>query len=228
MSTNNNFQSRKKILINDYNHNQLKTENVPEGSKYPATGFFELANNGKIYFKVNDGNYDPKNRNKEINLQADDRNSIFNLIRLAATSKDFETAVYEVTKHEFIFSGGRSKLSENPIVVASFSVAKDKRGVILLRYTKGDYKQLFAFTKPNHSKLLVKKDGTMVESTEIMSSIYAKGWCDRMETYLNRLEEDNYQPPVPKDKKSNNFSNSNSNSSPSYNDSYDDDDDINF
>lgn len=220
------FQARKKLLINDLYRGQLKSETIPDGSKYPATAFFELANNGRIFFKVNDGNYDPKNKNKEVELCADDRNSIFNLIKLAATSKDFETASYEVMDRKFIFAGGQSKLSENPINLATFTIAKDKRGVIILLYVKGDYKQKFSFTQPNHSKLMIKKDGEMVHNYELLSSIYATAWCDRLSVYLNKLEEDNYVPPKPKEG-SNNYSKSSGGSSMP-DTSFDDDFDINF
>lgn len=221
------FTPRKKIITTDYRQNQLKTENIPDGSKYPATGFFELANNGKIVFKVNDGQYDPKNKNKEVELQADDRNALFNLIKLAAKSNNFDTASYEVADRRFVFNGGQAKMSDNPITLATFTVAKDKRGVIILLYAKGDYKQKFAFTQPSHSKILVKKENETTQAYELMSSVYATGWCDRMETYLNRLEEDNYQPPKPKEGTNNNFNNSSSKASSSE-PTFDDDFDIDF
>lgn len=225
-----NNNQRKKTLLDDYRQPHPATKEPLQGGKYPAQGMFQQKKNGTIVFKINDGVYVQGGQGsvnpKEVELNYADRTAIFNAVREAATDPNFGTAQIVIAKRQYVFSGGQSKLSENPITQATFTVVRTDKGVVGLGYSKGDYKAQLIFKGANFTTVYVKNEaGDRVEDSGMISRWVARGWVTFHEDLLNRMEMAGWEPPKPRDNDSNGDRNrgNNNNSNAGYgNDSVDD------
>lgn len=193
---------RKKTLLDDWRQPHPATLQPLGGGKYPATGVFQQKNNGAIVFKINDGvfNRDQKTNHKEVELNYSDRNALFEGIVEATNNPEFKTKQLVLAKKQFIKSGGMSKISDQAIVQAMFTIIRDDDGVITLVYTKGDYKAPLVFRGSNDSTLWMKNEaGEKVEDRGTMSRWAARGWVKFHETLLNEMEIQAWEPPKPRD-----------------------------
>lgn len=207
---------RKKTLLDDWRQPHPSTLQPMPGGKYPATGVWQQKNNGAIVFKINDGvfNRDQKSNHKEVELSYSDRGCLFEAILQATTDANFGTKQIVVQKKQFIKSGGQSKISDNPIVQAMFTIIRDPNGVISFVYSKGDYKPQIVFRGPNDTVLYMKNEaGEKVEDRGTMSRWAARTWVQFHQERLNTMECAAWEPRVPKEGASNSYNNNNNNNS---------------
>ncbi len=203
MSENSFGNAREKTPLNDYRFPHPSTKEPVGGGKYNAQMMWELANNGKIIFKVSDGVFnqggnDQSYRKKQQEIDGFERNAIFQLLMDAATQPDFDKAQYLIKRRQFVREGGQGRLSDRPIVQAVFTVIRDKNGVVSLGYTKSDYKALFVFDKASDSELVDFVNGEYVPAHARMSRIYVLGYVNTVQSFLNSKEFANYKPREPK------------------------------
>lgn len=196
MSNQQNFARRPSTMFNDFRYPMPTSDKPVEGAKYPARWTWEFAATGSAtFFKVNDGNYGPSDRNaksKEVELSVFDRNSILNLMENAINDKNFTKTQYHVKKITF---GNNGKLNEHASTLGTFTIIRDSEGRILVGYTKGTYKVMFPFTSPYESTVMVSTDGGEArEDRGLMSRIYCKAFIDFSRKYLDQYEWDNYKP----------------------------------
>lgn len=197
------FTPRKKMFLNDWRQPHPSTEKPLEGAKFPAQFMWEITNAGKIVFKVNDGIFKEggggKNNHKEVEMGAYDRGILFETIAEAANSPDFTSKQYTIRKHDFVFTGGQSRMSESPVTKGVFTIKRDENGVISLTYSRGDYKATCLFKGPNSNTITMRgPDGTVVEDKGFMSRMAARRWVKFHEPILDRMEQDGWEPPKPK------------------------------
>lgn len=216
-------KQRKKTILTDYRQPHPVSTVPMEGSKYPAQLMFDQALTGKIVLKVNDGVYKEggKATHKEVEMDYAHRGALFEAILEATTNENFNTKQIAVQWKGFVFASGGGKLSENPILQVFLTVVRDKQGCIALHWTKGDYKPIFKFKGPKDTVVYVKNEaGERVEEPGVMSRWAARAWVNFHRPLLDRMEEESWAPPVPKE-------NSNQNQKParpSNNDAFEDDD----
>lgn len=195
------FQPRKKTILSDYRM-PLPASLVPlEGARNPAQFQWELKNNGKIVFKVNDGVYKQgaKTTHKEVEMDYSERGVVFEAIREAVRNKDFVSKQIAVRKRDFVFTGGRSQMSDQPILKATITIRRDDRGVIFWGYSKGDYKVEVVFSGPNDTVVYYKdSEGNRREDHGALSRYYAMAYVRFHEPILNRMEDEHWTPPKPK------------------------------
>lgn len=206
------FQPRKKTILNDYRM-PLPASIAPlEGARNPAQFMWELKNNGKIVFKVNDGVYKQgaKNTHKEVELDWSERGMVFEALRDAVKNKDFVNKQIPIRKKDFVFTGGRSQMSETPILKATFTIRRDEQGIIYWGYSKGDYKVEVSFRGPNDTSVFYKdENGNRREDHGALSRYNAAAYVRFHEPILNRMEEEHWTPPKPKPDAGNGNYNSN-------------------
>ncbi|UPT54045.1 hypothetical protein [Vibrio phage phiKT1019] len=197
-----NSNARVKTPLNDFYAVHPTTAQPVEGAKFPGQMLWEFANNGKVLFKADDKRYNPNDqqayKKKECEMEAADRNMIFELLLEAANDENFTKGQYIIKKQTFIRQNGQSKLSDQPIAQGQFTVIRDPNGVISMGYTRGDYKILFVFTAPGHSELRFFENGEWVSKEGKMSQMWVRSYVKRMGGIINTKEMEIYQPPKPK------------------------------
>lgn len=194
---------RKKFLLNDWRQPHPATKDPLPGGKYPAQGMFEVKNSGAtpIVFKISDGVFEKgqKNNHKEVEMNYIDRNSLFEGILEACKDPNFGTKQMPIMKKTFVFAGGQSKMSDQPIVQATFTIIRNPEGQIILGYSKGDYKAQLLFKGANFTTLYRKNEaGEKVEDVGTMSRWAARAWVNFHRPILDRLENDVWEPAKPK------------------------------
>lgn len=222
------FTPRKKMFLNDWRQPHPATDKPLEGAKFPAQFMWEITNAGKIVFKVSDGIFKEggggKNNHKEVEMTAYDRNILFETLLEASNSPDFTSKQYQIKKHDFVFTGGQSRLSDSPVTKGTFTIKRDENGVISLGYSKGDYKVMCNFKGPNSNVLLMRNaEGQMVEDTGFMSRMSTRSWVNFHRPVLDRMELDGWEPPKPKGDGSAGSHKPNNNPNHSNTNSFDDD-----
>ena len=193
---------RKKTLLDDWRQPHPATLQPMSGGKYPAQGVFQQKNNGAIVFKINDGvfNRDQKTNHKEVELGYSDRGVLFEAVVEATNNAEFGTKQIVVQKKQFIKSGGQSKISDNPIVQAMFTIIRDANGVITLVYSKGDFKAPLVFRGPNDTVLYMKNAaGEKVEDKGTMSRWAARAWVQFHQRVLDEMERAAWEPRPPRE-----------------------------
>lgn len=199
-----NSNARRKTIFDDWKQPQASTVDPVQGGKYPATWIIQQKSNGKIVMKINDGIYDPNSKSnvhKEVEMNWSDRNALMEGILEACSDTSFETSQMVVRKKDFIKSGGQSKISDNPIVKAMFTIDRDKNsGVISVTYRKGEYSAKIIFRGANDT-VLYRKDstGNKVEDHGTLSRWAAKAWVKWHQDPVNQMEREMYEPPAPKE-----------------------------
>lgn len=228
-------QPRKKSFLNDWRQPHPASDAPLEGGKYPAQFMWEVTNAGKIVLKISDGVFKEgaKSPHKEVELGAYDRNVLFETLLEASDNPDFKTKQLIVKKHQFVRTGGQSRMSESPITQVTLTIIRDEKGQITLGYSKGDYKVTTRFKGPNSSVIMYKNEaGEVVEDHGCMSRMYLRAWVNFHRMVLDRMELEGWEPPKPRDggSSNNNYQNNNRNSNPNQsNSNFDDfDDDIAF
>ncbi|UVD32266.1 hypothetical protein [Vibrio phage phiKT1028] len=200
--------ARQKTIFNDFYGVHPTTLQPVEGAKFPGQMLWEIANNGRILFKADDKRYNPNDnqayKKKECEMGYGDRNMIFDLLIEAATDATFTKAQYTVKKRSFVRQNGQSKMSDQPIAQGQFTVIRDQQGVISLGYSRGDYKVLFTFDRPGFSELNFFENGEWVPATGRMSQMWVRSYVNRVRKFLDQKEDENYQPPKPKNGGGNN------------------------
>lgn len=193
--------AREKTPFNDYRLPHPKTTTPINGGKYPAQALWDVDTSGNVVFKVQDGVFgDQKDgRKKQVKMSFADRGSLFNLIRQSCSEKDFTKAQYTIKKKDWVFSNGRSAISDEPIVQAVFTVIRDDNGLISFGYSKGDFKAKFDFVGPNDNELMFHKAGEYVEDAGMCSRLYAMSYVDWIQGELTSLELKGYVPPKPRE-----------------------------
>lgn len=202
MAQQQNFQPRKKTILNDYRMPLPASASPMEGARNPAQFMWELKNNGKIVFKVNDGVYKQgaKNTHKEVELDYHERGMIFEAIRDAINNKDFVNKQIPIRKKDFVFSNGRSQMSDQPILKATMTIRRDDQGIIHWGYSKGDYKVEVSFRGPFDTAVYYKDDqGNRREDFGALSRYSAAAYVRFHEPILNRIEEEHWTPPKQKE-----------------------------
>jgi hypothetical protein len=232
------FTPRKKTLLTDYRQpHPVSIEPVP-GAKYPAQLMWDQANNGKIMLKVNDGIYKEgaKSNHKEIEMDYAHRGVLFEALLEATTDGNFKTKQIPVQWKQFVFAGGSGRMSDQPVLQVFFTVTRDAQGRIILGWSKGDYKVQFLFKGPKDTTVYVKNDaGERVEDHGVMSRWAVRAWINFHRPILDRMDNDSWEPPKPKEgapAANGNQSRPNNNSSSSGGGNFDDsnsfDDDVEF
>lgn len=219
--------------MNDWRQSHPRSMEPVEGAKFPAQLLWEIQNNGEIVLKVNDGVYQEgkSSRHKEVQLDFYERGLLFETLLEACDNKDFQSRVIQPKKHGFVFQNGQSKLSDQPIVKVTLTVARDEDGVIALGYTKGEYRVRFSFIGPAESTILVKTPDGTKEDKALTSRCYTRTWTKFHQQLLNEIQNQRWTPPKPKNGSGGGNNNSggggNSNSNTS-GDDFDFDDDVMF
>lgn len=193
---------RKKTLLDDYRQPHPATKDPLPGGKYPAQAMWQQKNNGAIVFKINDGVFEKgqKNNPKEVDMNYVDRGVLFDAILDATNDPNFGTKQISIAKRQYIFAGGQSKLSDNPIVQAMFTIVRDKDGIIRLGYSKGDYKAQIIFKGANFTTVRMKGEtGEAYEDTGMMSRWAARTWVHFHRALLDEMERNGWEPPKPRD-----------------------------
>lgn len=200
------FTPRKKTLLDDWRQPHLATLEPMEGGKYPATLIWQQKNNGGIVLKVNDGVWKEgaKQNHKEVEMGYAERGILFEAILEAANNPDFGTKQFVIRKRQFVRGPNGNQLSDSPITQGTFTVMRKENGEIHLGYSRGDYKPLFVFKGPYESVLLTRGDGERVEDTGLMSRLAARMWVNFHRPILDRMENEGWQPPKPRNNGNNN------------------------
>lgn len=196
MSNQQQFARRPQTIFNDFRYPMPTSDKPVEGAKYPARWTWEFGANGNsIFFKVNDGNYGPTDKNaksKEVELSFGDRGSLFTLIENALNDVNFTKSQYHVKKKTF---GPNGRLNDHASTLATFTVIRSAEGKIMVGYTKGTYKVMFPFTSPFESTIMVSTDGGEPrEDHGLMSRVYCKAFIDFSRKFLDEYEFANYKP----------------------------------
>lgn len=192
---------RKKTMLDDWRQPHPATAEPLPGGKYPAAGVWQQKNNGQIVFKINDGVYEQGNKSnhKEVDMNYVDRGAIFEAVLDAASDPNFGTKQIPIQKKAWIKAGGQSKLSDNPIIQAIFTVTRNKEGQILLGYSKGDYKAQLLFKGANFTTVLMRNaEGNKVEDVGLMSRWVARNWVNFHRNLLDEMERNAWEAPQPK------------------------------
>lgn len=195
------FTPRKKTILNDYRQPLPTSLEAMPGARNPVQFFWEVKNNGKIVFKVNDGVFvqGQKTTHKEVELDYAERGLVFAALRDAATNPNFVSKSIPIRKKDFVFQNGRGQMSENPITKCTFIFSKDDKGRLVWAYTKGDYKPAVVFTGPNDCCIYTKDAaGNKVEDYSALANYFTLNYVNFFEPILNRIEEENWTPPKPK------------------------------
>lgn len=190
---------RPRLIINDYTQNHPETKQPFQGAKFNGQAYWALKNNGRIVliFKDNVWVNNQASPTRELELSFTERGVLFDTIRQAASNDDFVSAMVPVNQKVWIKENGKNKRSDTPVNIANIVIARNPEGEISMEYVKGDYKMQVFFAMPNAPKFKYRlKDGSVIEDSGRPSQSAARGWCNKMEPYLNKLEEDNYQPRV--------------------------------
>lgn len=202
MAENSFGNAREKTPLNDYRWQHPATQDPLPGAKYPATMQWELANNGKIIFKVNDGVFQQGDSNaykrKQQEIEGAERNAIFELLLEAANCSDFTKAQYQIKRKQFVREGGAGRMSDRPILQATFTVIREQDGTVKLGFTKGDFKALFVFENIGDSELSEFVDGGYRPAKGLMSRIHVRGYIRFIGNFLDSKEYSNYTPKAPK------------------------------
>lgn len=196
------FTPRKKTLLTDYRQPHPTSIEPVAGAKYPAQLMWDQANNGKIMLKVNDGVYKEgaKTNHKEVEMDYAHRGVLFESLLEASQDPNFQTKQIPVQWKQFVFAGGSGRMSDAPVLQAFLTVTRTKDGLIILGYSKGDYKVQFKFKGPRETTVFVKNDaGERVEDHGIMSRWAVRAWIHFHRPILDRMEMDGWEPPKPKE-----------------------------
>ena len=195
-------KTRKKTLLTDYRQpHPVSTEPV-QGAKYPAQLMWDQANNGKIMLKVNDGIWKEgaKTTHKEIEMDYAHRGVVFEALLEATQDPNWGSKQIPVQWKQYVFAGGSGRMSDTPVLQVFLTVVRDKAGCIILGWSKGDYKVQFKFKGPKDTTVYIKNDaGERVEDHGIMSRWAVKAWVNFHRPILDRMENDSWEPPKPKD-----------------------------
>lgn len=197
-----NSNARRKTIFDDWKQPQASTIDPVQGGKYPATWIIQQKSNGKVVMKINDGIYDPnsKSNHREVEMNWSDRNALMEGILEACNVEGFETRQLVIRKKDFIKTGGQSKISDNPIVKAMFTIDRSKGGVISVIYRKGEYDAKIVFRGANDTVLYMKNaEGVKVEDHGTLSRWAARAWVKWHQDPVNQMERDMYEPPAPKE-----------------------------
>lgn len=197
------FTPRKKTLLTDYRQpHPISTEPVA-GAKYPAQLMWDQANNGKIMLKINDGVYKEgaKATHKEVEMDYAHRGILFEALLEATTDVNFKTKQIPIQWKQFVFAGGQGRMSQDPVLQVLFTISRDPQGRITLGWSKGDYKLQFLFKGPKETnKIFMKNDaGERVEDYGTMSRWSVRAWVNFHRPLLDRMDNDSWEPPKPKD-----------------------------
>lgn len=196
------FTPRKKMYLNDWRMPHPASDAPMEGGKYPAQFMWELTNAGKVVLKISDGVYKEgaKSPHKEVELDMYHRNILFEALLEATNNPEFGTKQLVVKKHQFVRTGGASRMSDAPITQITLTIIRDADGIITLGYSKGDYKVKTRFKGPNQSVILVRNaGGETVEDLGVMSRMYVRSWIKFHQPVLDRMELEGYEPPKPRE-----------------------------
>jgi hypothetical protein len=196
------FTPRKKTLLTDYRQPHPQSIEPVDGAKYPAQLMWDQANNGKIMLKVNDGIYKEgaKNNHKEIEMDYQHRGILFEALLEATTNENFGVKQFAVQWKQFVFAGGSGRMSDQPVLQANLTITRAANGVITLGYSKGDYKVQFKFHGPKDSKIYMKNEaGERVVDEGVMSRWHVRAWVHFHRPLLDRMDNDGWEPPKPKD-----------------------------
>jgi|GEM_PF-6322887 hypothetical protein len=195
-------QPRKKSFLNDWRQPHPASDAPMDGGKYPAQFMWEVTNAGKIVLKISDGVFKEgaKSPHKEVELGAYDRNVLFETLLEASNNPDFKTKQLVVKKHQFVRTGGASRMSDSPITQVTLTIIRDDAGQITLGYSKGDYKVTTRFKGPNSSVIMYKNEaGEVVEDRGCMSRMYLRAWVNFHRMVLDRMELEGWEPQKPRE-----------------------------
>lgn len=204
MSAPQQFAQRPKSIFNDFKYDMPKSTAPVQGAKFPATWTWELGTTGKIFFKVNDGIWgkdDPNAKNKEVELECFHRDALLEVIERAARDENFKGK--QVTIKKQLFNPQTNRPNETPSVIATFTVAKDSKGVIKVNYARGSYEVMFNLIT---DKLEIKgkdESGQVVVDYGLSSGVYAISFVNFSRKFLGEYEWTNYKRPEPKNKPNN-------------------------
>lgn len=215
MSEQNFGNQREKTILDDYRWAHPHTNAPLPGAKYPATINWAIGNTGKIIFKVNDGVYsgsgDQSYKKKQQEIELTDRNAIFELLLHAVVDPNFIKAQYQIKRKKFLReSGGSGRMSDQPLVEATFTVIRESNGIIKLGFTKSDFKALFEFDSLSDSVLMNFVDGEYRVDHNLNSKIYVKSYIGSIRDFLDGKEFSKYTPRPPKGQTNNGNNNRNS------------------
>lgn len=222
-------KTRKKTLLTDYRQPHPLSTAPVEGAKYPAQLMWDQTLKGKITLKVNDGIWKEggagKTNHKEVEMDYMHRNMLFEALLEATTDANFSTKQIPVQWKQFVFAGGQSKMSDQPVVQVFLTIVRDKAGCISLVWTKGDYKVTFKFKGPKETTVYVKNaEGIREEDHGLMSRWTVRAWIAFHRPMLDRMENDAWEPPVPKEGAGGGGGGSQRSAPAQSNDGFDDDD----
>lgn len=192
---------RKKFLLNDWRQPLPATDSPIDGGKYPAQFVWEQKNNGAIVLKVNDGVYKEggKGTHKEVEMNWANRNDLFEALLEASNNPDFTIAQLVVKSKQFVFQGGQSRMSTEPVVQVTLTIGRDDKGAISLGYSKGDYKALGRFKGANENVVITKNAaGERVEDHGLLSRWAVRRYVNFHRPILDRMELDGWEPPKPR------------------------------
>lgn len=196
------FTPRKKTLLTDYRQPHPVSIEPVAGAKYPAQLMWDQANNGKLMLKVNDGVYKEgaKTNHKEVEMDYAHRGMLFEALMEATQDENFKTKQIAVQWKQFVFAGGSGRMSDAPVLQVFLTITRDATGCITLGYSKGDYKVQFKFKGPKDTVVYVKNDaGERVVDEGIMSRWAVRAWCGFHRPLLDRMDNDAWEAPKPKE-----------------------------
>ena len=193
MSEPSKFPRRPATLFNDFKFAMPRSTKPVEGAKYPATWTWEIGLTGKIMFKVNDGIYGTEDRNaknKEVELNAFDRNSLLFVLQEAVSDKDFaSTQVFIRAK---LYNNQTGRFNDTPSVMATFTIIRTKAGEIKVNYARGNYE--LTFNMADENLLMKTKDinGGVVENPGLASRAYTSSFIKFSSKFLDQEEWNRY------------------------------------
>lgn len=186
------FPRRPQTIFNDFKYDMPKSTKPVEGAKFPATWMWEIGNNGKIYFKVNDGIYgqnDQNAKNKEVELTFIQRNQLFFILEEAVRDKDFTSSQVIISKQQW--NRAANRMNDEPSVQATFTIVRTKEGEIRINFARGTYELMFVM---NDNKLIVRSkdvDGVK-ENVGLASRAYVSAFVRFSQKFLDAEEWNRY------------------------------------
>lgn len=187
------FARRPATIFNDYKYDMPKSTKPVDGARFPATWTWEIGNNGKIYFKVNDGIFgqqDANAKNKEVELSWQQRNQLLLVLKEAIDNPNFETSQVIVSKK--LWNKAQNKPNDTPSVMATFTIIRTKTGEIRVNFARGTYELMFVM---NDEKLSIKTkgaDGQVVDNVGLASRTYTMSFINFSSKFLDQEEWSRY------------------------------------
>ena len=199
MSEQTKFPRRPATIFNDFKFDMPRSTKPVDGAKFPATWTWEIGLSGKIFFKVNDGIYGEQDRNaknKEVELDLFDRNQLLFVLEEAVRNQEFAST--QVIVRDKLYNNQLGRYNEQPSVIATFTVARNKNGEIKVNFVRGSYELTFNMT----SELLQMKtkdaEGNMGENLGLASRAYTYSFLKFSAKFLDIEEWSRYTRPEKK------------------------------